>query len=144
MNILIVKKTLGAFLFLLFSCMMCHAQNSLTLYADEEENHLAESGVSQELAVVRAKELSDVSYCLQFLVPDDKKVLVAGKAVVSFDYHPLPSSDSLYLDFQGRQLAPYCLVNGKNHYLIEDKEINHHVGTIGIGMMSTWRFLAVG
>ena len=127
MNILIVKKTLGAFLFLLFSCMMCHAQNSLTLYADEEENHLAESGVSQELAVVRAKELSDVSYHLQFLVPDDKKVLVAGKAVVSFDYHPLPSSDSLYLDFQGRQLAPYCLVNGKNRYLIEDKEINHHV-----------------
>lgn len=127
MNIQIFKKTLGVFGLLFFSCGMSHAQNDLTSYVGDGENHLAESGVPQELAVVRAKELSDVTYHLQFQLPDDKKVLVAGKAVISFDYHPLSSSDSLYLDFQGRQLAPYCLVNGKNHYLIEDKEINNHV-----------------
>ncbi len=129
MNIQIIKKTLRAFVFLalLLSCGESYAQNSLLSCASGEESHLVESGVSQELAVLRAKELSDVTYRLQFQLPVDKKVLVSGKATISFEYHPLPSSDSLYLDFQGRQLAPYCLVNGKNRYLIENKEINNHV-----------------
>ncbi len=129
MNIQIIKKALRAFVFLalLLSCGESYAQNSLLSCASREEIHLVESGVSQKLAVLRAKELSDVTYRLQFRLPVDKKVLVSGKATISFEYHPLPSSDSLYLDFQGRQLAPYCLVNGKKRYLIENKEINNHV-----------------
>lgn len=72
-----------------------------------------EKGVSHELAILRAQEVRDVAYHVKFRLPKDKKTLVSGKVVISFEYHPQATSDSLLLDFQGRQVAPYCIVNGK-------------------------------
>ena len=127
MNIQIFKKYLGVALLLmtpLASGMVCAQSNTEECASS---SLLTEKGVSQELAVLRAKEISNVAYRLKLSLPGDKKFLVPGKVVISFDYHPQATSDSLFLDFQGRQLAPSCLVNGINRYLIADKKVDGHL-----------------
>lgn len=109
----IISKYLGMVLCLatpLVSDVMYAQVQSVSL---ERTSQLADKGVSQELAILRAKEIKGVTYRLQFRLPKEKKNLIQGKAVISFNYHPQESSDTLYLDFQGHQMASSCLVNGK-------------------------------
>ena len=89
--------------------------------------HLADKGVSQELAVLRAREISDVKYQVRFDIPKEKNEWVKGHVALSFDYSPsdaanvpsttanVPSDEnaSLFLDFQGHSVSPSCIVNGK-------------------------------
>jgi len=90
MNMQIFKKYLGVALLLLapLDGEMASAQSVTEECASSV---LAVKGVSQQLAVLRAKEVSDVSYRLTFDLKSDKKLLVPGKVIVAFDYHPVCS-----------------------------------------------------
>ena len=89
--------------------------------------HLGDKGVSQDLAILRVKEISNVKYQVRFDIPKEKKEWVKGHVALSFDYSPsdaaevsstvanVPSDEnaSLLLDFQGHAVSPSCIVNGK-------------------------------
>ena len=88
-----------------------------------------ENGVSHELAILRAQEISNVVYHVNFDIPRNKAEYVKGHVLVSFDYHPVLANGEmqtssgksflnpahyLLLDFQGKSLAPSLLVNAKS------------------------------
>ncbi len=83
---------------------------------------LTVSGVSQELAQLRAQELGDVAYDVLFRIPSKQSEKVSGRVRVSFDYCPQSSSSCLLLDFQGSHVAPSCLVNGKKQAAVWQDE----------------------
>lgn len=128
----IINKYLGMALLLAspLACDTMYAQVSqVQSISFNATSQLADKGVSQELAVLRAKEISGVAYRLQFKLPKEKEQLIQGKAVISFNYRPQDDSDSLYLDFKGHQLAPSCLVNGKKQNLIVDRMSDNQMFT---------------
>ena len=89
--------------------------------------HLGDKGVSQDLAVLRAKEISHVKYQVRFDIPKEKTEWVKGHVLIYFDFSPSDagfsssaasvSSDnaSLLLDFQGHAVSSSCVVNGRRN-----------------------------
>ena len=79
-------------------------------------------GVSHELAISRAANISDVSYDLSFNIPSSKKTAVTGRADISLTLKN--NRDDLQLDFQAPD-GPYaCTINGKRHtVLLRDEHI---------------------
>lgn len=75
--------------------------------------HLSDKGVSQDLAILRAKEISHVKYQVRFDIPSNKNELVKGHVAIYFDYSPSEKDIPLLIDFQGHAVSPLCLVNGK-------------------------------
>lgn len=75
--------------------------------------HLSDKGVSQDLAILRAKEISHVKYQVKFDIPSSKSEWVKGHVAIYFDYSPSEKDIPLLIDFQGHAVSPSCLVNGK-------------------------------
>ena len=79
--------------------------------------HISDKGVSQDLAILRAKEISHVKYQVSFDIPSDKNEWVKGHVAINFDYSPSEKSIPLLIDFQGHAVSPSCLVNGKQTHV---------------------------
>lgn len=89
------------------TCIL-ESQNSNCAY-----QHVSDKGVSQDLAILRAKEISHVKYQVSFDIPSNKNEWVKGHVAISFDYSPFEKDIPLLIDFQGHAVSPSCLVNGK-------------------------------
>ena len=75
--------------------------------------HLSEKGVSQDLAILRAKEISQVEYQVLLDIPSDKNEWVKGHVTISFHFSPQEEDKPFLIDFQGHAVSPSCFVNGK-------------------------------
>ena len=97
----------------------CTAMQNITVCATMQSiatnacQHLGDKGVSQELAVLRAKEISNVKYQVKFDIPREKTAWVKGHVAISFGFSPSDEKEPLFLDFQGHSVSPSCIVNGK-------------------------------
>lgn len=75
--------------------------------------HLSDKGVSQDLAILRAKEISQVKYQVRFDIPSDKNKWVKGHVTISFIFSPQEENMPFLIDFQGYTVSPTCIV-GRN------------------------------
>lgn len=89
---------------------MCASELESSICANK---NLDEKGVSQELAILRSKEISQVKYQVRFDIPSDKSEWVKGHVAISFDFSPSKENVPFWIDFQGHALSPSCMVNGK-------------------------------
>ncbi|MEA9413950.1 M1 family aminopeptidase [Flavobacterium sp. PL02] len=87
----------------------------------KKKEFILEKGVSEELAIFRKQQISDVTYELSFAIPDKKdQQIVSGLAV---EFKLLDLSRPLYLDFNEKsQNLKSILVNGKNVAIVHEKE----------------------
>lgn len=74
---------------------------------------LSDKGVSQDLAILRAKEISLVKYQVRFDIPSDKSEWVKGHVAISFNFSPQEKNVPFLIDFKGHTVSPSCIVNGK-------------------------------
>ena len=79
-----------------------------------------EKGVSKELAELRIKNLSNISYDLTFTIPSTLKKSVTGTVTISVF---LDDRKDIVLDFQGA-FSGACIVNGKKRVA---EKINEHI-----------------
>ena len=79
-----------------------------------------EKGVSKELAELRIKNLSNISYDLTFTIPSTLKKSVTGTVTISVF---LDDRKDIVLDFQG-SFSGACIVNGKKRVA---EKINEHI-----------------
>ena len=79
-----------------------------------------EKGVSKELAELRIKNLSNISYDLTFTVPSAQKERITGTAIINFF---LDKKETVVLDFQGT-FSGACIVNGKKRIV---QMLNEHI-----------------
>lgn len=87
----------------------------------KKNDFLLERGVSEELAVFRKQQISNVSYDLSFVIPDKKSQEIESNLVVEFKLSDL--SRPLYLDFNEKsENLKSVLVNGKKVAIIHEKE----------------------
>ncbi|KFF16329.1 M1 family metallopeptidase [Flavobacterium hydatis] len=87
----------------------------------KKNKFILEKGVSEELAIFRKQQLSEVNYGLSFVIPDKKDQEIAANLVVGFKLSDL--SRPVYLDFNEKsQNLKSVLVNGKNVAIVHDKE----------------------
>lgn len=87
----------------------------------KKNDFVLERGVSEELAIFRKQQVSDVSYGLSFAIPDKKAQEIVSNLVVEFKLSDL--SRSVYLDFNEKsQNIKAILVNGKNVAIVHEKE----------------------
>ena len=74
--------------------------SSLSFSGCKEINpNIIEAGVSKELAILLAKELSDLKYNIFFHVPDSLNKLLVGKEVIEFTFNS-EFKEPLILDFR--------------------------------------------
>ncbi|KIA97943.1 peptidase M1 [Flavobacterium sp. KMS] len=87
----------------------------------KKKEFILEKGVSEELAIFRKQQISDVTYELAFAIPDKKdQQIVSGLAV---EFKLLDLSRPVYLDFNEKsQNLKSILVNGKNVAIVHEKE----------------------
>ncbi|WP_409415381.1 M1 family metallopeptidase [Flavobacterium sp. PS2] len=87
----------------------------------KKKEFILEKGVSEELAIFRKQQISDVTYELAFAIPDKKdQQIVSGLAV---EFELLDLSRPVYLDFNEKsQNLKSILVNGKNVAIVHEKE----------------------
>jgi aminopeptidase N len=94
--------------------------------AKQKENFVLDSGVSQQLALFRKHQISDVTYKLSFEIPSQKDQKINSNLVLDLSLSDL--SKPLYLDFKEQsQNLKFIKVNGKTVALI------HELGHIVIG-----------
>ncbi|KIC03894.1 peptidase M1 [Flavobacterium sp. JRM] len=87
----------------------------------KKKEFILEKGVSEELAIFRKQQISDVTYELSFAIPDKKDQQIVSKLAVEFKL--LDLSRPLYLDFNEKsQNLKSILVNGKNVAIVHEKE----------------------
>ena len=79
-----------------------------------------EKGVSKELAELRIKNLSNISYDLTFTIPSTLKENVTGTVTINVF---LDDRKDIVLDFQG-SFSGACIVNGKKRVV---ETINEHI-----------------
>ncbi len=68
-------------------------------------------GVSQQLAVLRKAQVTDVTYTLHFQLPLERKEAVRGSVVIDFIWNG--GREDLQIDFQGKVEGTTITVNGK-------------------------------
>ncbi|MDN3671526.1 M1 family aminopeptidase [Flavobacterium branchiarum] len=89
--------------------------------SEKKNDFVLERGVSEELAIFRKQQVSDVSYELSFVIPDKKTQEIVSNLVVGFKLSDL--SRPVYLDFNEKsQNIKAILVNGKNVAIVHEKE----------------------
>jgi aminopeptidase N len=82
---------------------------------------LLEKGVSQELAVFRKKQITNVLYALSFVIPNKKDQNIESNLILSLSISDL--SNPLYLDFNEKsQNIKSVKVNGKSIPILHEKE----------------------
>nr|WP_315220043.1 M1 family aminopeptidase [uncultured Flavobacterium sp.] len=87
----------------------------------QKQSILLEKGVSQELAIFRKKQLTNVVYALSFVIPNKKDEEIASNLVLNLSVSDL--SNPLYLDFNEEyQNIKSVKVNGKNSTIVHEKE----------------------
>lgn len=84
------------------------------------ENLLLENGVSEQLAIFRKQQISDVSYGLTFEIPKQKSENINSELSLSLNLSDV--SQPLYLDFKEKtQNIKSVASNGKNIAIVHEK-----------------------
>lgn len=83
----------------------------LLLTLPASKTHALESGVPLRLAQERAARLSDISYQMNFNIPDQRSQAVGGSVTIRFTL--ADTQGDVALDFCGKSLQPTLTVNGK-------------------------------
>jgi len=105
----------------------------------DNEDELPAPGISLELAQHRAERISEISYDLQFEIPDDLEKPIAGEVLISFTLND--ASDPVILDFNANpefihditvnnREAQYSIVN--EHIVIENEQFKNGPNSIQI------------
>lgn len=86
----------------------------------EKESAILESGVSEQLAQFRKKQISDVQYNLSFEIPNQKEENINAHLIVNLNLTDL--SQPLLLDFKEKTLnIKSVAVNGKSMAIVHEK-----------------------
>lgn len=86
----------------------------------EKESIILESGVSEQLAQFRKKQISDVQYNLSFEIPNQKEENINAHLLVNLNLTDL--SQPLLLDFKEKTLnIKSVAVNGKSMAIVHEK-----------------------
>ena len=86
----------------------------------EKESIILESGVSEQLAQFRKKQISDVQYNLSFEIPNQKEENINAHLIVNLNLTDL--SQPLLLDFKEKTLnIKSVAVNGKSMAIVHEK-----------------------
>lgn len=105
-----MKKYLLYFILILFiSCEM-----------NQEQNLTITDGVSEELAIYRKQQISDVTYNLSFSIPLKIEDSINSKLRLQLSIHDL--SQPLFLDFKSNKRLPDLAVVNGNEILLEYKK----------------------
>jgi len=107
-------KILYSFLFLFTIVTIGFSQK-------QKESVLLENGVSEQLAIFRKQQISNVTYELLFEIPMQKQQEINSKLVLNLALSDL--SQPLYLDFKEKsQNIKSIDANGKNIAIVHEKE----------------------
>lgn len=86
----------------------------------QKENLLLENGVSEQLAIFRKKQISDVNYGLSFEIPQQKQQEINSGLTLNLTISDL--SQPLYLDFKEKTSNIKSIeVNGKSTGIVHEK-----------------------
>ena len=86
----------------------------------QKESSLLENGVSEQLAVFRKHQISNVSYGLSFEIPNQKDQEISSSLTLDLTLSDL--SQPLYLDFKEKSLNLKSVsANGKNIAVVHEK-----------------------
>jgi len=86
----------------------------------QKENLLLENGVSEQLAIFRKKQISDVRYDLGFEIPQQKQQEINSNLTLNLTISDL--HEPLYLDFKEKTSNIKSIeVNGKNTGIVHEK-----------------------
>ncbi|MFH6962441.1 M1 family metallopeptidase [Flavobacterium plurextorum] len=107
-------KNLYTFLCFFMLIPSCFSQSK------EKESIILESGVSEQLAQFRKKQISDVQYNLSFEIPNQKEESINAHLLVNLNLTDL--SQPLLLDFKEKTLnIKSVAVNGKSMAIVHEK-----------------------
>ncbi|OXB01515.1 peptidase M1 [Flavobacterium oncorhynchi] len=107
-------KNLYTFLCFVILIPSCFSQSK------EKESAILESGVSEQLAQFRKKQISDVQYNLSFEIPNQKEENINAHLIVNLNLTDL--SQPLLLDFKEKTLnIKSVAVNGKSVAIVHEK-----------------------
>ena len=107
-------KNLYTFLCFVMLIPSCFSQSK------EKESAILESGVSEQLAQFRKKQISDVQYNLSFEIPNQKEENINAHLIVNLNLTDL--SQPLLLDFKEKTLnIKSVAVNGKSMAIVHEK-----------------------
>ncbi|MEG2099945.1 MAG: M1 family aminopeptidase [Flavobacterium sp.] len=107
-------KNLYTFLCFVMLIPSCFSQSK------EKESAILESGVSEQLAQFRKKQISDVQYNLSFEIPNQKEENINAHLLVNLNLTDL--SQPLLLDFKEKTLnIKSVAVNGKSMAIVHEK-----------------------
>lgn len=107
-------KNLYTFLCFFMLIPSCFSQSK------EKESIILESGVSEQLAQFRKKQISDVQYNLSFEIPNQKEENINAHLLVNLNLTDL--SQPLLLDFKEKTLnIKSVAVNGKSMAIVHEK-----------------------
>ncbi|MEZ0181058.1 M1 family metallopeptidase [Flavobacterium oncorhynchi] len=107
-------KNLYTFLCFVMLIPSCFSQSK------EKESAILESGVSEQLAQFRKKQISDVQYNLSFEIPNQKEENINAHLIVNLNLTDL--SQPLLLDFKEKILnIKSVAVNGKSMAIVHEK-----------------------
>ncbi|WP_394776607.1 M1 family metallopeptidase [Flavobacterium sp.] len=100
-------------------CFLAIASNSFS-QSQSKENLFLENGVSEQMAIFRKKQISDVIYQLNFEIPKQKQQEINSDLTLKLTISDL--SEPLYLDFKEKTSNIKSIqVNGKNTVIVHEK-----------------------